>query len=172
MYNHIIRIIITIIILIIIITIISRMILDLSSLIDACQTISFGREALVHPWLRIANRRMLLYPIAELPIGACAGSGTSDSEKGDVLLRGVGTLRYLVSPNASVQWQPAGLTIHTKKWFLGAAILGAPPTSLTDGSGASGGHCCYYCYCYYCNSHYYYYYYYHYYYYYYDYNYY
>ena len=41
----------------------------------------------------------------------------------------------------SVQWQPGGLTIHTKKWFLGvhtkkwflgAAFLGAPPISLLD----------------------------------------
>ena len=31
----------------------------------------------------------------------------------------------------SVQWQPDGLTIHTKKWFLGAGFLGAPPISLT-----------------------------------------
>ena len=33
------------------------------------------------------------------------------SEKGEVLLRGVGTLRYLFLPNASVQWQPDGLVI-------------------------------------------------------------
>ena len=32
--------------------------------------------------------------------------------------------------NASVQWQPGGLTIHAKKWFLGAGFLGAPPISL------------------------------------------
>ena len=36
------------------------------------------------------------------------------SETGEVLLRGIGTLRYLFPPNASVQWQPDGLTIHTK----------------------------------------------------------
>ena len=53
------------------------------------------------------------------------------SEKGEVLLRGVGTLRYFVSANASVQWQPNGLTIHAKKWFLGAGFLGAPPISLS-----------------------------------------
>ena len=47
------------------------------------------------------------------------------SEKGEVLLRGVGTLRYVFPPNASVQWQPDGLTIHTKKWFLGARLLRA-----------------------------------------------
>ena len=51
--------------------------------------------------------------------------------KGKILLRGVlrgvGTLRYLFPPNASVRWQPDGLTIHTKKWFLGARFLGAPP---------------------------------------------
>ena len=38
------------------------------------------------------------------------------SEKGEVLLRGVGTLQTFSPPNASVQWQPDGLTIHTKKW--------------------------------------------------------
>ena len=43
-------------------------------------------------------------------------------EKVEVLLRGVGTLRYLFPPNASVQWQPDGLTVHTEKWFLGARI--------------------------------------------------
>ena len=48
-----------------------------------------------------------------------------------MLLRGVGTLRYYFPPNASVQWQPDGLTIHTKKWFLGAGFLGSPPISLT-----------------------------------------
>ena len=52
-------------------------------------------------------------------------------EKGGVLLRGVGTLRYLFPPNASVQWQPDGLTIRTQKWFLGAGFLGALPISLT-----------------------------------------
>ena len=31
----------------------------------------------------------------------------------------------------SVQWQPDGLTIRTKKWFPGAGFLGAPPISLT-----------------------------------------
>ena len=30
-------------------------------------------------------------------------------------------------PKASVQWQPDGLTVHAKKWFLGAGFLGAPP---------------------------------------------
>ena len=28
-----------------------------------------------------------------------------------------------------MQWQPDGLTVHTKKWFLGAGFLGAPPIS-------------------------------------------
>ena len=51
-------------------------------------------------------------------------------ERGEVFLRGVGTLRYLFPPNASVLWQPRGLTIHTKTWFLGAGCLGAPPISL------------------------------------------
>ena len=53
------------------------------------------------------------------------------SEKGEVLLRGVGTLRYIFPPDASVQWQPDGLKIPTKKWFLAAGFLGAPPISLT-----------------------------------------
>ena len=33
-------------------------------------------------------------------------------------------------PHASLQWQPDGLTIHTKKWFPGAGFLGAPPIYL------------------------------------------
>ena len=47
-------------------------------------------------------------------------------EKGEVLLRGVGTLRYVLTRSENydcqvpVQWQPDGLTIHTKKLFLGA----------------------------------------------------
>ena len=55
-----------------------------------------------------------------------------NSEKGEVLLRGFGTLLYFSLPIASVQWQPDGLTIHTKKWFLGARSLGAPPISLMN----------------------------------------
>ena len=35
-----------------------------------------------------------------------------------------------VPPNASVQWQPDGLTIDTNKWFLGAGFPGAPPIFL------------------------------------------
>ena len=45
------------------------------------------------------------------------------SEKGEVLLRGVGTLQHIFPQSASVQWQPNGLTIHAKKWFLGAGFL-------------------------------------------------
>ena len=60
-----------------------------------------------------------------------------DSEQGEVLLRGVGTLRYDFPPKASVQWQPGDLTIHTKKWFLGAGFLGASPISLNDGCTSS-----------------------------------
>ena len=56
------------------------------------------------------------------------------SEKGKVLPRGLGgTLRYSFPPNASVQWQPGDLAIHTEKWFLGAGFLGAPPISLRKG---------------------------------------
>ena len=36
-------------------------------------------------------------------------------DKWEVLLRGVGTLRYLFSPNAPVQGEPDGLTIYTKR---------------------------------------------------------
>ena len=68
--------------------------------------------------------------------GRDSGRGPGDlfwhwSQKGEVLRRGVGTLRYLLPPNASVQGQPDGLTIHTQKWFLGAGFLGAPPISLS-----------------------------------------
>ena len=60
------------------------------------------------------------------------------SEKGEVLLRGVGTLRSIFWSSVktllvkcpSVQWQPDDLTIHTNKCFLGARFLGAPPISL------------------------------------------
>ena len=38
----------------------------------------------------------------------------------------------ICSPSASVQWQPDGLTIRAKKWFLGAGFLGAPPISLRN----------------------------------------
>ena len=53
------------------------------------------------------------------------------SEKGEVLLRGVGTLRSFCPPSASVQRQPDGSTIQPNKWFLGAGFLGAPPISLS-----------------------------------------
>ena len=51
--------------------------------------------------------------------------------KGEGLLRGVGTLRYLFPPSACLQWQRDGLTIQKKKQFLGAGFLGAPPISLS-----------------------------------------
>ena len=62
------------------------------------------------------------------------------SEKGEVLLRGLGTLRLFLKSSGktlpvkcpSVQWQPHGLTIHTEKWFPGAGFLGAPPISLNQ----------------------------------------
>ena len=56
-------------------------------------------------------------------------------KRGSAPKRGVGTLRYYFPPNASAQWQPDGLTIHTKKWFLGAGFLGAPPISLISDLG-------------------------------------
>ena len=40
------------------------------------------------------------------------------------------SVKTLLVKCPSVQWQPDGLTIHTKKWFLGAGFLGAPPISL------------------------------------------
>ena len=76
------------------------------------------------------------------PLADLAPQGTPReefSEKGEVLLGGVGTVRYSFPPNASVQWQPGGLTIHTKKCFLGAGFLGAPPTSLRFASPAARG---------------------------------
>ena len=71
-------------------------------------------------------------------------------EKGEVPLRGLGTPRCSFLPNASVQWPPGDLTIHTKKWLLGAGFLGAPPISLRPCStacrrrapgGGSSGRC-------------------------------
>ena len=38
-----------------------------------------------------------------------------------------------------MQWRPDGLTLHTKKWFLGAGLLRAPPISLTGCPGPHGG---------------------------------
>ena len=58
--------------------------------------------------------------------------GGSHSEKGEVLLRGVGTLQYFSPPDASVQWQPDDLAIPTNMWLLGAGSLGAPPVSLSQ----------------------------------------
>ena len=63
------------------------------------------------------------------------GCAVRTSEKGEGLLRGVGTLRDYFPPNTSVQWQPGDLTIHTKEWFLGAGFLGAPPISLRTCAG-------------------------------------
>ena len=40
-------------------------------------------------------------------------------------------MKTLLVKCTSVQWQPGGLTIHAKKWFLGAGFLGAPPISFT-----------------------------------------
>ena len=43
----------------------------------------------------------------------------------------VGAPTIFVPPNVAVQWQPDGVTIYTKKWFLGAGFLGAPTICLT-----------------------------------------
>ena len=50
--------------------------------------------------------------------------------KGGVLLRvvGGGHSTTFLPPNASVQWQPDALTIHTNKWFLGAGFPTGPST--------------------------------------------
>ena len=42
-----------------------------------------------------------------------------------------------VPPNAFVHWQPDGLTIHIKEWFLGGGFLRAPSISLTRLAGLS-----------------------------------
>ena len=39
-------------------------------------------------------------------------------------------MKTLLVKCQTVQWQPDGLTIHTKQWLLGAGFLGAPPISL------------------------------------------
>ena len=49
-------------------------------------------------------------------------------ERGSAPERG-GHSTIVFPPNASVQWQLDDLTIHTRKWFLGAGFLGAPPIS-------------------------------------------
>ena len=57
-------------------------------------------------------------------------SARLSAEKWEVLLGGVGTLRYYFPPNASVQWQPGDLTIHTSKCFLGARFPRSTSPSL------------------------------------------
>ena len=67
--------------------------------------------------------------------------------KGEVLLRGGSarcdicgsSVKALLVKCPSVQWQPDGLTIHTKKRFLGAGFLGAPPISLIRTTGLVQG---------------------------------
>ena len=44
-------------------------------------------------------------------------------------------------PAASAQWQPDGLTIHTKKWFLETGFLGAPPIYLSAGDTGTRSEC-------------------------------
>ena len=64
-----------------------------------------------------------------------AVAATAESEKtGSAPKRGRHST-IIVPPSASVQWQQPGVsTIHTKKWFLGAGFLGAPPISLPETS--------------------------------------
>ena len=40
------------------------------------------------------------------------------------------SVKTLLVKRPSVQWRPDGFPIRTKKWFLGAGFLGAPPISL------------------------------------------
>ena len=61
---------------------------------------------------------------------ACAGPRVR--ERGSAPKRGRHSTIFF-PPNASVQWQLGGLTIHIKKWFLGAGFPGAPPISLIGG---------------------------------------
>ena len=61
--------------------------------------------------------------------GAQLGLSHRFRERGSAPKRVRHSTIYFVPPKASVQWQPDGLTIHTKKWFLGAGFLGAPPIS-------------------------------------------
>ena len=68
-----------------------------------------------------------------------AADSAGRQRRGEVPLRGVGTLRYSFPPNASVQWQPDGLTIHAEKWLLGAGFLGAPPISLRSSRSSGTG---------------------------------
>ena len=48
-------------------------------------------------------------------------------------------MKTLLVKCQTVQWQPDGLTIHTKQLFLGAGFLGAPPISLSVGKMRSAG---------------------------------
>ena len=81
----------------------------------------------------VARRRSTSHNLASRSVRATARRRVRDvrSENGEVLLRGVGTLRFLYPPSASVQWQLHGLTIRTEKWFRGAGFLGAPPIPRT-----------------------------------------
>ena len=42
------------------------------------------------------------------------------------IIRGSALYDMAFPLDASVQWQPDDLTIHTDKWFLGAGFVGAP----------------------------------------------
>ena len=54
------------------------------------------------------------------------GEALLESEKRGSVPKRVGTLRYVSPPNASVRWQPDGLTIRAQRLFLGTGFLGAP----------------------------------------------
>ena len=65
---------------------------------------------------------------------------TLDSEKGEVLPRGFGSLRYLLILSESSARQAPICAVAAwwfdnphQKWFLGAGFLGAPPNALIDG---------------------------------------
>ena len=62
-------------------------------------------------------------------LGEMGGAPKGGSALCDMFLSSATTL-LVKCP--SVQWQLDGLTIHTKKWVLGAGFLGAPPISLAS----------------------------------------
>ena len=98
-----------------------------------------ARERL--PALRARPRPQLPLPQASHRVLVGRAVRPKGSERGEVLLRGIGTLRHFFPQDASVQWQPDGVTIHPRKWFLGAGFLGAPPVSLKGLPGRT--HCSY-----------------------------
>ena len=75
---------------------------------------------------------------APRPAPCCSSARPSFSQRGGKCSSGGSALnnicwssvKTLLVKCPSVQWQPDGLSIHIKKWFLGAGFPGAPPISL------------------------------------------